>query len=841
MVNPSNKKIAGALESHNVQSRKTSDIRSLFGNNKQSDNSKKNQNDFSLLLIDECDIIYSSDSNFWSTLRQICTESKIPIILTCNDLEYVLKEIGKDFDGNKDDFFVIQMERPSDRLFAQYLRHWYFGFTSHYHKTCSFYNLITIKNKDPRAVLNSLHFWDLDISDNDSFSNRRSSSIEREENLSLSECQKRSKILSKLDASFGPGEKKNISILTKCSINLDFNNEEEGFLNNWGTKIEELNELRLEYLASVDMDDSDLLLQSIEYKEIIKMFCLRSSNKFYSLRETCLYHLPCLLSIHQSWCSKIHLLKQQYRQQDGSNLFPIYQSPRRFPPHPFDIVDTITGTMLNQNKSLSSIPPVLSEYLEFVHLYLLWLQHVKWLYMLGQIVKLSSVFCLIVASFERYLVTSHWTFGGFEERTRWLLLVLVLTLAIAIRFSTSVEVVVLIDGRNIDPFKRYTAGQVSRRDWLPNFLSLLTVIIPFATLVFLNGGIVLMLRQQNVQQLRSLITELTMGHDFMKVRRRNIRAATNTLLFIISAYLISNLLNLFLSILVFLQPGLLQRTYPHQYRLISDFASVLTVIGNALRFPAHFFSNGEVREQLLSIFYTSEKISSSNASILPTKQPLSTVLQLRRHSERLENPWFSALLTARPSQTSQDIFKKLSSNSNSSTKSSRKSTQQQQQHKLSNTSSNFNFNKNGKGAAQLRSYIHGALEASQKVEGIKRLPTPQFGGICAICNEYFINGGDCCNGSNLETEREPLFEELFNYKQKINETRPLVKEKDGKKEEEEEEESDEEEEEDSTKSTTQPRPTPEEEEEEDAEEDEDVDFSKLKFDPADFASLAMAI
>uniref|UniRef100_A0A914KMI7 ATPase AAA-type core domain-containing protein n=1 Tax=Meloidogyne incognita TaxID=6306 RepID=A0A914KMI7_MELIC len=248
-------KIAGALENHNVQSRKTSDIRSLFGNNKQSDNFKKNQNDFSLLLIDECDIIYSSDSNFWSTLRQICTESKIPIILTCNDLEYVLMQIGKDFDGNKDDIFVIQMERPSDRLFAQYLRHWYFGFTSHYHKTCSFYNLITIKNKDPRAVLNSLHFWDLDISENDSFSNRRSSSIEREENLSLSECQKRLKILSKLDASFGPGEKKNISILTKCSINLDFNNEEDGFLNNWWTKIEELNELRLEYLDSVDMDD----------------------------------------------------------------------------------------------------------------------------------------------------------------------------------------------------------------------------------------------------------------------------------------------------------------------------------------------------------------------------------------------------------------------------------------------------------------------------------------------------------------------------------------------------------------------------------------------------------
>lgn len=66
----------------------------------------------------------------------------------------------------------------------------------------------------------------------------------------------------------------------------------------------------------------------------------------------------------------------------------------------------------------------------------------------------------------------------------------------------------------------------------------------------------------------------------------------------------------------------MQRTYPHQYRfnfrnflirqhfysLISDFASVMTVIGNALRFPAHFFSNGEVREQLIAIFNNSDKV-----------------------------------------------------------------------------------------------------------------------------------------------------------------------------------------------------------------------------------------
>lgn len=46
-----------------------------------------------------------------------------------------------------------------------------------------------------------------------------------------------------------------------------------------------------------------------------------------------------------------------------------------------------------------------------------------------------------------------------------------------------------------------------------------------------------------------------MGHDVMKMRRRNIRNATNTLLVIISTYLISNLLNQFLSVTEYLHPG----------------------------------------------------------------------------------------------------------------------------------------------------------------------------------------------------------------------------------------------------------------------------------------------
>jgi uncharacterized membrane protein len=55
-----------------------------------------------------------------------------------------------------------------------------------------------------------------------------------------------------------------------------------------------------------------------------------------------------------------------------------------------------------------------------------------------QIFKISSVFCLVVASFERYMITSHWTFSGFDQRTRWIVLAVVVFVAIAIRLIISI-------------------------------------------------------------------------------------------------------------------------------------------------------------------------------------------------------------------------------------------------------------------------------------------------------------------------------------------------------------------------------------------------------------------
>uniref|UniRef100_A0A1I7X893 Uncharacterized protein n=1 Tax=Heterorhabditis bacteriophora TaxID=37862 RepID=A0A1I7X893_HETBA len=66
--------------------------------------------------------------------------------------------------------------------------------------------------------------------------------------------------------------------------------------------------------------------------------------------------------------------------------------------------------------------------------------------------------------------------------------------------------------------------------------------------------------------------------------------------------------------------------------MATDVASVLTVIGNAIRCPAHFLSNSEIRQQFSSMFFG--QVQDKNVEAPP-----------RRRSERLENPWISLLLT----------------------------------------------------------------------------------------------------------------------------------------------------------------------------------------------------
>ncbi|KAK6750420.1 hypothetical protein RB195_002414 [Necator americanus] len=274
--------------------------------------------------------------------------------------------------------------------------------------------------------------------------------------------------------------------------------------------------------------------------------------------------------------------------------------------------------------------PVNAEYFDNYVLFMLWLNYMPILYLFSQIFKMASVFCLIMASIERYGMTKHWTFTGFERKTRWLALLFVVGMTIIIKNITAD--ITVIERDECVGYRRFKI--ITRRvdSYHIGLFNTAAIFVPFFTLIFLNGGIVLMLRKQNVQQLRSLITELTMGTDVMKIRRRNLRSATNTLIVIISAYLISNLLNVYLTITEYFDGDFLHVHHPDFFRLAADFAAVLAVIGNAIRCPAHFLSSSEIRQQFSLMFFG--EVVEKKIEATP-----------RRCSERLENPWISLLLT----------------------------------------------------------------------------------------------------------------------------------------------------------------------------------------------------
>uniref|UniRef100_A0A1I7U7S8 G_PROTEIN_RECEP_F1_2 domain-containing protein n=1 Tax=Caenorhabditis tropicalis TaxID=1561998 RepID=A0A1I7U7S8_9PELO len=284
---------------------------------------------------------------------------------------------------------------------------------------------------------------------------------------------------------------------------------------------------------------------------------------------------------------------------------------------------------------------VSSVYYEESVAYQIWLKYVRHVYLFAQIVKISSVFSLIMASIERYCMTKHWTFVGFEMRTRWMVLFFLVCAAVFIKYMS--EEAVVVTRENCFGFRRWAVkiqrGELGHMGWLHS----LAIFLPFFTLIFLNGGIVRMLRKQNVQQLRSLIAELTLGHDLSKIRRKNLRSATRTLIVIISAYLISNLLSLILIITEYFNPDYLHVHHPDLNRLATDSAALLTVVGNAIRCPAHIFSNSEIRTQF-RIMLCGER----------EKKEVKQLTERRRTQEKLDNPWMALMWVSANNQTSDD-------------------------------------------------------------------------------------------------------------------------------------------------------------------------------------------
>ncbi|VDL76089.1 unnamed protein product [Nippostrongylus brasiliensis] len=94
-------------------------------------------------------------------------------------------------------------------------------------------------------------------------------------------------------------------------------------------------------------------------------------------------------------------------------------------------------------------------------------------------------------------MTKHWTFTGFEQRTRWLALSFVVGMAIIIK-SITADISVL-EREECDGYRRFKVSYQRGDSYHLGLFNTAAIFVPFFTLIFLNGGIVMMLRKQNVQ------------------------------------------------------------------------------------------------------------------------------------------------------------------------------------------------------------------------------------------------------------------------------------------------------------------------------------------------------
>lgn len=90
-------------------------------------------------------------------------------------------------------------------------------------------------------------------------------------------------------------------------------------------------------------------------------------------------------------------------------------------------------SLLDLSYLLTMVIPNTARYYEWPSLYIQWLLNARLLMLLVQMFKIASVFCLIIACYERYLLSKHWSTSGFDYSVRWILLTAAILLSVLIK------------------------------------------------------------------------------------------------------------------------------------------------------------------------------------------------------------------------------------------------------------------------------------------------------------------------------------------------------------------------------------------------------------------------
>ncbi|VDP04159.1 unnamed protein product [Soboliphyme baturini] len=245
-------------------------------------------------------------------------------------------------------------------------------------------------------------------------------------------------------------------------------------------------------------------------------------------------------------------------------------------------------------------PQIMIDYFEWEFLYHVWLRYVPYLYSFSRIVTVASSYLIVFCSLERYLeviqVRRKKVFINVTHRQRYINITFIVMLSILFRIISIWEVELVTrpgctgfasEALDLTPLAQNYYYRKIYQLWL---VHLFQIFFPFTILVIAN--VLISVGWKKVA--RGSSTAIKKPYSEI---RHSTSTARRMLIAIVTTYLISNLLNVIMTIWEHVDQ---QYLLSHQefYSFSTDVVSILTSLNASLRLPIYFFTNWRIRKGL---------------------------------------------------------------------------------------------------------------------------------------------------------------------------------------------------------------------------------------------------
>uniref|UniRef100_A0A8R1I307 G_PROTEIN_RECEP_F1_2 domain-containing protein n=2 Tax=Caenorhabditis japonica TaxID=281687 RepID=A0A8R1I307_CAEJA len=236
------------------------------------------------------------------------------------------------------------------------------------------------------------------------------------------------------------------------------------------------------------------------------------------------------------------------------------------------------------------------DYYQSVVLLRAWFAYMLPMITVSHIAMTASSFLMVAASLERYVITCHPTKTRYLQKNRVWIAAFSIMMGVTCKFSQLFEMDIKHSEKCVDTMREYQLSLSSLAlhevysYWRVLFRTIVTILIPFFLLAFINVRIVLVLSKNEFKVLQS--AKLSDAK-----RKSAVRNATRTLVFVVFTYLLSNVLNVIIILWEYIDMELLTQQFETFYMFAVDVVSLSTIVFGALRLPIYVICQTNLRKE----------------------------------------------------------------------------------------------------------------------------------------------------------------------------------------------------------------------------------------------------